>query len=471
MFVLVELDGTYIYTVYLDNKSLNLNLSSRVLIVFIMAATDVASTLVFAAGCEFIRDNDGHFSMAWVNGTAVDAVRGAAVDYIEPKFHMAVTTAGNVHTYAPAADLGRLLSAEVPLPVAMVVVGMRRICASFHGSQLNIAELAPVEEDVCEVNLDEATWKVLTDGSTAFHQLIDMGPTILGMNGLSLMQKGHNYLESDTMWSRLMAAADIEASWSKLGAADFTGIYFHDALHPFAAEWKVRLASDVNSPLVRHSNGVLVKRLPGVPAGTTIVFVTLAAIKELQFARPQVSSALEALVGPLEAMAGAIRSAPLDHCAAFPRAMTRANLEKVSKVEPLAAFIYGACTAVFDRKTTILKSMAFKSNAGKIPGMTAQGRGWAEALEAPEFSDDDVDRLFATFQAAMVGGDFVAAETSVEPVEEAEPPAPEPVLVEPEDVDPVEEDNDEEPVEEEDAGEDEGDDDDEEGDEAEDAEE
>jgi hypothetical protein len=436
-----------------------------------MAATEVASRLVFAAGCEFIRDNDGNFSMAWVNGTAVDAVRGAAVDYIEPKFHMAVTTDGNVHTYAPAADLGRLLAADVPLALAMVVVGMRRICASFPGSQLNIAELAPVAEDVCEATLDEAAWRVLTEGSTAFHQLIDMGPTILGMNGLSLMQKGHNYLESDTMWNRLLAAADIETSWSKFGAADFAGIYFHDALHPFAAEWKVRLASDVNSPLVRHSNGVLVKRLPGVPAGTTLVFVTLAAIKELQFARPQVSDALATLVGPLEAMAGAIRSAPLDHCAAFPRSMTRENLEKVAKVEPLAAFVYGACTAVFDRKTTILKSMAFKSNAGKIPGMTAQGRGWADELEAPEFTADDVARLFATFQAAMVGGDFVATGNDEDEVAVAPASPAEPLPVEPEEIDPVEEEAGEEAPEEEAAGDEEDGDEEDDGEDDDDAEE
>lgn len=373
------------------------------------------SRITFTAGCEFIRARDGKLSIAWENGSAVEAVRGAAVDYIDPVYHMAVVADGNMLKYAPASDLGRLLKGGIKLQVAMCVVGMRRVVASFPAVELNIAEVVRVAKDECTEIVDQKAWDTVEAAGLAYRGVLDIAPTILGMNGLSLMQKGHNYIDTDTMWTRLIDAADLEESFTKLGVPDFQGVAFHDALHPFTAEWKVRLAADATSVLTKHCNGVLLKRMPGVPAGTTLVFVTLAALQELGLARPQIQGSIRGLIQMLTAMTNMIRARPLDFCSAFPAAHTQENLTRVARAEPLAAFVYGACTAVFDRKTTVLKSMAFKNNAGKHAGTTAMGRGWGESLEGPEFTDETITRLFYGFTTDLgVGAAPEAEEENVE---------------------------------------------------------
>jgi hypothetical protein len=359
------------------------------------------AAIEFTDGCTFSRDADGHIGIVWDNGHAVTAVRGAAVDYVDPKFHMAVTRAGNALTYAPLPDLKRLIDGGITPILAMVVVGMRKVCASFEGVTLNIAETTLVDDQAERGVLSEADWQRIAANVAAFRALLDLGPTVLGMNGLSLMLKGHNYIDTDSMWSRLEAALDVETLVAPLGIMDHSGTLYHDALHPFAAEWKVSLAADVQSPIVGHVNGVLLKRLPGVPAGTTIVFVTLAAIGEIKLIRPQTARAMRILEKALTRLRNEIRNAPLDWCAVFQRASTAENLSKVSALEPLCAFIYGACSALFDRKMSIMKSASFKNTSGRHTAMTSIGREWAEALETIPMDASAVAKIFRDLVAKV----------------------------------------------------------------------
>lgn len=352
------------------------------------------TTFSFTDTCTFTRGDNGQVAIAWDNGNAVEAVRGAAIDYVDPKYHMAVRrTNGNV-TYAPEADLARLIAGDINQVLALVIVGMRRVCASFEHVELNLAEVVVVADGEGTAEVTEANWNRVTGNAGAFKALLDIGPTILGMNGLSLMLKGHNYLENDSMWARLEAAADIESLVTPLGLLDYAGPLFHDALHPFTAEWKVRLAADIESPLIGHVNGVLMKRIPGVPAGTAIVFVTLAAIQEIRLIRPKATNALGGLADALSVLRDRIRDNPLNWCAAFQRHETAENLAKVSKTEPLCAFIYGACSVLFDRKVSILKSASFKNNAIRHTGMSTLGREWGEALEVTEMTTDAIEQMF-----------------------------------------------------------------------------
>jgi len=359
------------------------------------------TTLEFANACSFTRAADGKITIAWSNGNAVNAVRGAAVDYVDPKFHMAVTSVDNKLTYAPRADLKRLTDGGIVANLALVVVGMRRVCSSFKGVELNIAEVAVVEANAEGGSIAEGDWKKLTGNVSAFKALLDIGPTILGMNGLSLMLKGHNYIETDSMWARLEAAADVESLVNPLGLMDYAGILFHDALHPFTAEWKVKLASDVTSALVGHVNGVLVKRMPGVPAGTAIVFVTLAALREISLLRPAASKATADLHDALSALADRIRAKPLEWCAVFQRSMTADNLANVTTLEPLCAFMYGACSVLFDRKVSIMKSASFKNNASRHTAMTAVGKEWAETLDAAPMDANAIAKMFKRLVASV----------------------------------------------------------------------
>lgn len=355
------------------------------------------STVVqFTENCRFNRDANGKITIAWSNGHAVSAVRGAAIDYIDPKYHMAVTEANNEFTYQPAKDLARLIAASVPAVMAMVIVGMRKVVLSFDGATMNIAEVAVVDAAANEGTVAEDDWNRIVANQAAFNSLLDIAPTILGMNGLSLMLKGHNYIESDSMWSRIESAIDMDQVATPLGLVDYAGVLFHDALHPFNAEWKVTLASKVASPLISHVNGVLLKRLPGVPAGTALVFVTLAAISEIQLARPAAGSALSPARTLLVALTSQIRNAPLDWCSAFQRSVTADNLANVSKLEPVCAFVYGACTKIFDRKMSIMKSQSFKNNSSRHTAMTSIGATWGENLEAEEVTEEALREMFAT---------------------------------------------------------------------------
>lgn len=354
-----------------------------------------ATSVKFAEDCSFNRATDGKISLTWNNGHAVNAVRGAAIDYIDPKYHMAVTQAANEFTYAPAKDLYRLISNDVSPVMALVIVGMRKVVASFEGVQLNIAELAIVAATSDEGSIAENDWKIITDNQAAFNSLLDIAPTILGMNGLSLLLKGHNYIDTDSMWSRIESAVDLDQLAGPLGLVDYSGVLFHDTLHPFTAEWKVQLAANIGSVLTGHVNGVLIKRLPGVPAGTALVFATVAAITQIQLARPSASTAVKPMRIMLMAMQRRIRNAPLNWCSVFQRAETAENLAEVSRIEPMCAFVYGACTKLFDRKMSIMKSQSFKNNASRHTAMTSVGASWAEALPDEDVDEDALQAMFA----------------------------------------------------------------------------
>jgi len=351
------------------------------------------SIITFAQGCTFTRGNDGAIAVAWNNGNALTAVKGAAIDYIDPKFHMACTVAANVHTYAPSKDLGKLIRAGIDEKLALLVVGFRKIATSLPNAVMNLAELHTVTNGEADGVISQANWTTIVNNQQAYNSVIDASATVLGLNGISLMLKGHNYLDTDSMWTRLDSAVKLDENCTALGLTDFTGVLLHDALHPFDADWKVRLASRVDSPLIGHVNGVLIKRMPGIPAGTTIVFVARAAIEQICLIRAEGRQALEGISGSLDKIINSIRADPLDWCAMFQRASTSVNLAHITKLEGLCAIVYGACTVLFDRKMSIMKSAAFKNNASRHPGLVSIGAEWAESLAGGEINSEILQKL------------------------------------------------------------------------------
>lgn len=355
--------------------------------------------LTFAAGCIFSRDPDGIVSFEWNNGNALAAVRGASVDYIDPKYHMAVTYVQNVPSYEPAKDLGRLIAGGVQPKLAMIVVGMRKVMLSMPNIELNAAELHTVTLDDLDGVVPENDWNVLTRNKDSYHAIIDASMTILGLNAISVLLKGHHYLGEDTMWTRLNSALDLEDHFTRLAIPAYDGPVFHDALHPVGLDWKVRQVTTTPSPLIGKVNGVLLKRLPGVPAGTAIVHVTVAAIRDLNVARPGTREVTAGVLDSLSSLIVDIQQAPLQWCSMFQRAETQHNLAKVQHVEPLAALIHGAYSVIFTRRASILKSKAFSNNAARHPAMTEMGRAWGESLGESEFSEATIRELFASIEA------------------------------------------------------------------------
>jgi len=187
---------------------------------------------------------------------------------------------------------------------------------------------------------------------------------------------------------------------SILGITDYSGTIYHDALHPFDAEWKVQLAADVGSEIVGHVNGVLIKRMPGVPAGTTLVFVTMAAIEQIKVLRPATIKIFGTLESELQKLAGRIRQNPLDWCVVFQRAETASNLAEIAQIEALCAFIYGMCQALFDRKMSIMKSASFKNNANRHTAMAAVGKEWATEMSETAITNKQVKKMLRDLMVA-----------------------------------------------------------------------
>lgn len=361
--------------------------------------TGTADALVFAQGCEFTRNDDGKVSFTWNNGNALEAIKGASVDYIEPHFHMAVNYVNQAPVYNAQKDLGRLIAGGINAKLAMVVVGMRKVMLSFAGVTLNAAELHTVVAGDSDGVVPEADWTTLRNNRQSYRAIIDASATIVGLNGISVLLKGHHYMPDDTMWGRLQSALELEDHFTRLNIPTYDGAVFHDALHSLALEWKVSAVANMPSPLIGHVNGVLLKRLPGIPAGTALVFVTQAAFRELTMARPAIRVQLEDAMGSLAALATVIRMRPLDWCAMFQRATTAANLSRVAAVEPLAAIAYGAYWQIFGKRASIMKSKAFQNNAGRHPAMVEVGRVWAESLGAAEYDEAAIRGLLATITA------------------------------------------------------------------------
>jgi len=90
-------------------------------------------SIVFTTGCEFERNTDGVIKVSWENGNALTAIRGASVDYVDPKWHMACSFQGNVPTYEPAKDLGRLMSLGVDAKKLALVDLVRPFFAFVYG--------------------------------------------------------------------------------------------------------------------------------------------------------------------------------------------------------------------------------------------------------------------------------------------------------------------------------------------------
>lgn len=350
----------------------------------------MTSTISFTSACSFTRDETGVISIVWNNGNALNAVTGAAIDYIQPHFHMACTFDNNVPTYEPAKDLRRLMTGGLSAKLAMLVVGMRRVALSMANIQFNLAELHTVVTEDQDGVIPEADWRTIINNLAAYNGIIDQALTIAGLNGLSLLNKGHHYKPEDTMWARLTEAVGFDELIGRLGVTAYEGILFHDALHPITVETKTSWVARADSPLLGHVNGVLFKRLPGVPAGTAIVHGAIAALEQIRVLKPNTAAVFEDLLLHLQMLQELIRENPLDWCAMFQRGATQANLARITKMEPACAFVFGVASQVFERRATILKSIALKSVSTRHAAMHSLGVRYGTVLAEQVITDEQI---------------------------------------------------------------------------------
>lgn len=355
----------------------------------------------FADGCTFTRNQNGSVTVAWVNGNALQAVKGAAVDYVAPHFYMACSMVQGAPVYQANPDLARLIAGGVPVRLALVIVGMRKIALSLPGVTISMAEVFIVADQASNGSVPAEDFQHLVANRIAFLGVIDLALTILGLNGISLLNKGHHYKEEDGAWSRLTTAVNLDTMMETLGIQNYEGMLFHDAMHPIDIAFKARLVATMPSPLTGHINGVLQKRLPGVPAGTAVLFVSLAAIDQLMIAKLSTTETLTPLRERMAVLCREVRANPLNWCSVFQVAVTTENLAQIGALEPACAFVYGACKQAFGRSTTILKSMAFKNVGIRHPAMVNLGKSYVEGLDDAPVSDEVIRAMFEKILADM----------------------------------------------------------------------
>jgi len=356
----------------------------------------MATELTFATGCVFTRDEDGTLSIEWDNGNAMNAITGATLDYIAQHFRVA----GDVHqatfTYRPDVDVARMMAGGVPFKLAFIVMAMRKSVFSQESAVINLVETYTVQGGDAAVQIPQADWDVLVDHADSVKAIVMQAFTILGLNGLSILSKGHHYRDDDSQWERLNTAAGLDEAFAEIGVSNWEGTVFHHALHPLDLMWKVNLVVHANSPLHGHVHGVLTKRMPGVPAGTAVISAALAAISEVTILRHNAIALLNQFRLMLLNLMEHIRAAPLDWCSHFQRANTGHNLDLVTRLEPVCAFVYGMATSLLDRRASVLKARALKSASGRNPAMTALGREYAESLPVAPVDDATVAGILAT---------------------------------------------------------------------------
>lgn len=367
----------------------------------------MADTIDLFAHCVFIRSADGKLVIEWHNGQSLNAVTGASIQYIPVHMRMTGTLDNGDFTYDASRDVARMIAGGVNGKLAMVVAAMRKAVLAMPSSVVNLTEcwIATVDDDVATV--DAADFARLRDNSAAFAGVVQQAITILAMNGLSMLNKGHNYITSDKAWTRLVQATGLDDHFEKLGLADWEGSVFHDALHPFDLAWKARLVIEKSTPLSGHVHGVAMVRMPGVPAGTAVVGVTMAAIDDIIALKPTASNQLAPFRETLRCLLTRIKAEPLNWCVHIGGRGTAANLANVKLVEGNCAFVFGVASFLFDRKSTILKAQSLKNVAARNPARVKLGATYAEGLPDEELTADNVDTLLvgsSNAVAAYVNG-------------------------------------------------------------------
>jgi hypothetical protein len=343
--------------------------------------------------CVFKRDAEGKLVITWHNGQSMNAVTGASIQYIDVHMRMSGMMNTRGYEYTPSVDVHRMVTGGLDAKLAVIVAAMRRTVLAMKSATVNLTECWIIEPADVNADINQEDFTKLRDNASAFAGIVQQSITILAMNGLSMLNKGHNYLTYDKAWGRLVQATGLDDHFEKLGITDWEGTIFHDALHPFDLAWKARLVISKDTPLNGHIHGVAMVRMPGVPAGTAIVGVTITAIEDIIAIRP----AAEAQLGPfrkvLLSIQRRVKNEPLNWCTHIGGSGTAKNLANIKLVEGNCAFVGGVAKHLFDKKATILQSKSLNNVIARMPARVKLGVTYAEMLPESDLTNENVSSL------------------------------------------------------------------------------
>jgi len=360
--------------------------------------SDVNSIFRYTDGCEIVKLSDDTVTVIWNNGAAVEATRGASLDYIAKHMHLHCDMTQS--HYDIMADYKAMTDGKIHPKLAWVVCMMRQLVFSLKVVKVNIAETVFAEIRDGPITVHADVIKMMADNSVALTAIMQQAFTVLAMNGESLLGRGHHYRDDDKMWSRFINATQFDEHMTKLGIASWADAVFHDAFHPFDYDWLAGLVADKNSSIKSRINGVAARRLGTLPAGTTALGLVKPLLDDLRVRNTVLAEALSPIALIAEAAMTKIRKNPLNYCIHLARVDTAEKLAEVSRIEPAIAFMAGYLKALGVKGSTAmlaksLTNIAQRANAAYLLGQAAATAYPAEAKSA---------NLILTEVSALING-------------------------------------------------------------------
>jgi hypothetical protein len=325
-------------------------------------AEATASVLhVYAKGCYVSIDENNMAQIEWDNGAAVKATRGAAMDYVPSSMFLHYKR----NEYAFGADFESMVNGKVDARLAWIVCMCRKVVFSLNRVEVNQAESVVVNAVGSSVRVTDAVTKMLKDNGNIVNAIVQQAMTIFALNGESLISRGHHYNESDNFWTRFQAATLIDEHFATLRIPNWTSTMYHDMMHPFDYDWMASLVTAKDSVLSQHINGVALKRLGVMPAGTTSLALIPPLLEEIRARSARLSEALSKISPTVEAKMIAIKAKPLDYCAHLQRVGTADKLAEIARFEPVVVFMYAYLRAAGVKKTTVLNAKSLENMAAR----------------------------------------------------------------------------------------------------------
>jgi hypothetical protein len=355
----------------------------------------------YTPNCSLYRIEEGKYALTWDDGKAVQATRGGAKDYIPN--HMKMHFDAKTHAYAPNDDYAAMVAAKVDSMLAFLIVLMRQIAVSLPGTLVSETEALYVDVVIDSMALDNKVLTALEVHGKAIDSICQQTFTIMALNGISMISRGHHYSADDKFWDRFKTAVAFDDDMSRLKVTNYEGAILHDLLHPLDIDYLARMASDVQSPLRTKIHGVASKRLGTVPAGCTVVQLFIVMLERIQFKNKEFASAFtEVRVVAVERLEE-IRIHPLDYCINMPRSVTENNLSRVVVFEPLVALCLGYLQNLenVDNRDTLISAKSLKNVRDRQAAAYELGRAAAETYKPEKLDKTFVNNAVGLLLASV----------------------------------------------------------------------
>jgi hypothetical protein len=361
--------------------------------------SQVVATLQYSEGCFVEIDDKDMAYITWDNGSAILATRGAAMDYIEA--HMFLHYHSGHYNFA--ADFAAMVAGKVDHRLAWIICLCRKVVFSLEEIEIASGEGVVAQLQNAPVNTGPAVTKMIKEHGAAINAIVQQSLTIFALNGESLISRGHHYDVADKFWERLVNSTKIDEHFATLGISNWEGPLFHDTMHPFDYDWMASQVADKESNLAQHINGVALKRLGVLPAGTTVLGLIAPLYNEISVQNSKLGTLLAPLVKKSKAEIEIIKKTPLDYCVSFRRAGVQEKVAKMQKWENPVVFMAAYLKKIGDKRSTILQARSLANMMQRCPQAAALGDKSAAAF-APDALDETTLLVKIT---AVLGADLL----------------------------------------------------------------